>query len=317
MINSAGYRIGKVSKLTGISADTLRIWERRYAAVVPVRTEAGGRLYSADDIARLKLIKNLVDGGDSIGNVATLSIEQLQARSDETQRATSQILKHTPIRMVVIGESLSTIMKSAENSLQDIDLVACYANINVLLAADKPDQADILVIEQPTLQAETSIQIVDWLDRVNASHALLVYRFANQQALDKLARSKSSTLKAPASPQTIREHCLGLVTRQSTPDSHGDSEKSDFSEPAPARRYDDQALARIASISPVIKCECPHHLAELITSLNAFEKYSSECESRNSKDAELHAYLSRTASHARHMIENALDMVIEIENIEI
>ena len=65
MMNSTGYRIGKVSRLTGISADTLRIWERRYAAVVPVRTEAGGRLYSADDIARLKLIKNLV--GDAFG----------------------------------------------------------------------------------------------------------------------------------------------------------------------------------------------------------------------------------------------------------
>ena len=55
----------------------------------------------------------------------------------------------------------------------------------------------------------------------------------------------------------------------------------------------------------------------MIASLNAFEVYSSECESRNREDAELHGYLSRTASHARHMIENALDMVIEIENIEL
>ena len=76
MNESLGYRIGKVSKLTGISADTLRIWERRYAAVVPVRTEAGGRIYSTDDVSRLKIMKSLVDGGDSIGTVATLSIEQ-------------------------------------------------------------------------------------------------------------------------------------------------------------------------------------------------------------------------------------------------
>jgi hypothetical protein len=69
-------------------------------------------------------------------------------------------------------------------------------------------------------------------------------------------------------------------------------------------------------MSTTIRCECPKHLAELVTSLGAFEKYSSECESRSVKDAELHAYLSNTAAHARHMFENALSLVIEAENIE-
>ena len=77
------------------------------------------------------------------------------------------------------------------------------------------------------------------------------------------------------------------------------------------------ALGRLAGLSTTIKCECPQHLAELITSLSAFEKYSNECESRSIKDAELHAYLSGTASQARHMFENALSLVIEAENIEL
>ena len=284
---------------------------------MPVRTEAGGRLYTADDITRLKLVKNLVDGGDSIGNVATLNIDQLQARADETLQVSRQGLPQSPLRLVIIGESLSRAMQSAEHNLDEIELAASYPNVNNFLAAEAKHDADILVIEQPTLQSETSMQILDWLDHIHASHAVVIYRFANQDALDKLPKTKSSTLRAPTNPQTIREHCLGLRGTDQLPTAPQGPVGSDLGEAAPSRRYSDDALAKIASISPVIKCECPHHLAELISSLSAFEKYSSECESRNREDAEMHAYLSRTASHARHMIENALDMVIEIENIEI
>ena len=77
------YKIGVVSRLTGISAETLRIWERRYDTVTPARTAAGDRVYDADDIARLRLIKQLVDHGDSIGSVASLTEQVLQARIND------------------------------------------------------------------------------------------------------------------------------------------------------------------------------------------------------------------------------------------
>ena len=41
------YRIGAVSHLTGVAPDMLRVWERRYGAVVPMRAEKGSRLYRA------------------------------------------------------------------------------------------------------------------------------------------------------------------------------------------------------------------------------------------------------------------------------
>jgi len=86
---------------------------------------------------------------------------------------------------------------------------------------------------------------------------------------------------------------------------------------APLRKYDDQTLAKIAAISPTINCECPHHLAELLSDLTAFEKYSKECESRNAEDQAMHAYLNKTASHARYIIEDALTFVLEFENIKV
>ena len=54
------YPIRAVSKLTGISVDTLRAWERRYAVVDPERDERG-RLYSDADVERLRLLRQAVE----------------------------------------------------------------------------------------------------------------------------------------------------------------------------------------------------------------------------------------------------------------
>jgi DNA-binding transcriptional MerR regulator/methylmalonyl-CoA mutase cobalamin-binding subunit len=70
--DEAKYRVGMVAKMTGLSTHTLRMWEKRYAAVLPHRTEAGGRLYTDADVARLRLLHTLVESGHSIGGIAKL-----------------------------------------------------------------------------------------------------------------------------------------------------------------------------------------------------------------------------------------------------
>jgi len=72
MADEAKYRVGMVAKMTGLSTHTLRMWEKRYAAVLPRRTEAGGRLYTDADVTRLRLLHTLVQGGHSIGGIAKL-----------------------------------------------------------------------------------------------------------------------------------------------------------------------------------------------------------------------------------------------------
>jgi MerR family transcriptional regulator, light-induced transcriptional regulator len=61
------WRIKTVAERTGVRSDTLRAWERRYGLVEPVRSDKGYRLYSDDDIAVISKVKQLVDGGLSIG----------------------------------------------------------------------------------------------------------------------------------------------------------------------------------------------------------------------------------------------------------
>ena len=75
---AARYPIGAASRLTGIGIDTLRAWERRYGAVTPVRDDRRGRMYTAADVTRLRLLNGAVGQGHSIGRLARLSNDQLR-----------------------------------------------------------------------------------------------------------------------------------------------------------------------------------------------------------------------------------------------
>ena len=85
----------------------------------------------------------------------------------------------------------------------------------------------------------------------------------------------------------------------------------------PPRHFSDRDLARIARISSVVKCECPQHLASLLSSLSAFESYSAACENQNEADAKLHAYLHRTTADCRAEMEAALLHLLDVEGISL
>jgi DNA-binding transcriptional MerR regulator len=313
------YRIGAVARLTGVSTDTLRIWERRYGAVSPQRSPRGGRLYSAEDVARLRLMKQLLDAGDAIGEVATLDTEALQARAAEARRAPPELetlAEATPCQIVVVGESLAMALGAAGDTLDGITPVASYADIVDFELSGGDVHADVLVIEQATLHQDTAARVVDWLGRAKAAHAVVVYRYASADALARLPATRCSALRAPVDLRTLQAHCLSMMHASLVPVPAA-PDGAAATKPAPPRRYDDATLAQLATMSSTVKCECPRHLAELIANLSAFERYSNECESRSPRDAALHAFLHATASHARHMIEDALGHVIELEDIKL
>ena len=75
------YSVRAVSKLTGLSPDVLRAWERRYGAVEPLRTDGGTRRYREQDVERLRLLQAAVRAGHRIGEVADLETSELRQRS--------------------------------------------------------------------------------------------------------------------------------------------------------------------------------------------------------------------------------------------
>lgn len=72
------YSVTQVAELAKIPTETIYAWERRYDAITPNRTTSGRRVYTASDLARLKLLKACVEGGSRIGTIARLSDTSLQ-----------------------------------------------------------------------------------------------------------------------------------------------------------------------------------------------------------------------------------------------
>jgi DNA-binding transcriptional MerR regulator len=72
-----------ICQLTGINEHTLRAWERRYAVVKPKRLENGRRIYSIEDLEKLKLIALLIRKGFLIGNIAHHPLRELSSLLNE------------------------------------------------------------------------------------------------------------------------------------------------------------------------------------------------------------------------------------------
>ena len=72
------HRSGAVARMLRMPVATLRVWERRYRLTQPGLSPSGQRLYSADDMRRLALVKQLTDLGHAIGSLASLDMLQLQ-----------------------------------------------------------------------------------------------------------------------------------------------------------------------------------------------------------------------------------------------
>lgn len=78
-IQDKRHPIEVASRRTGLTKDLLRAWERRYSAVEPARTDSGRRLYSDEDIERLRNLRLVTGAGRAIGQVAGLPLDELEA----------------------------------------------------------------------------------------------------------------------------------------------------------------------------------------------------------------------------------------------
>lgn len=87
---NAHHSIKVVARHTGLTAHVIRIWEKRYRAVEPERTDTNRRLYSEEQIERLSLLREATQGGHSISHVAKLPIDKLRKLAAESPGTNGQ-----------------------------------------------------------------------------------------------------------------------------------------------------------------------------------------------------------------------------------
>lgn len=306
------YRISAVATLTGIPAPTIRMWERRYGAVDPGRSAGNGRLYSQADVDRLCLLRAAVDAGHAIGTIATLDERALKSRIEQTPRSAAIPARREPVVVCVRGGVLASVLAAAWADRADLRIHALDPVADPATDPDGADiHADVLIIEAPAVDADIVRDLRLLRSVVRAGRVVLIYQFAPRSLLARLDREGVLAVAGPAEPTQLARLCHLSAARPAPLDDVALPTR-----PARPRSFDDAALARLTRWPTSVQCECPNHLADLLTRLNAFEQYSLRCESRSPDDAAMHGMLHAATSHCRALMEQALVRVLAHEGID-
>ncbi|MET0980491.1 MAG: MerR family transcriptional regulator [Telluria sp.] len=303
------YRSGAAARLAGLPVETLRMWERRYNLSDAERSERGQRLYSAEQVARLGLLKQLVDQGHAIGVLASLEPAQLQAML--AAGAGGEYAAAGPVAVVLAGAQLARRLV-AEPGLPGIDVRASCARLEQFADLGVDHGAQVLVVERSELDDTALPAIAAARTACGVAATVVLYRFCASATIRALRAQGCLVARVPADLGELVLLCRAALAGQRLASPQG------LGAPAAAvapRRFDDDALAAMTAASNRLSCECPRHLSDLLMMLFSFERYSAQCAHRNPEDARLHAQLELAAGQARMVLEGAMETLAIAEGL--
>jgi len=304
MKTSKGYRSGVAARLAGLPVETLRVWERRYGLSDADRSPQGQRLYSAEQVHRLGLLKRVVDQGHAIGTVAMLGPEELASLAGvpPSMPGAAQSLK-----LVVVGAALAQRLGAAR-TVPALEIAAVAAQLHAAEDMQASADIDVLLIEVPEMTADAMPQIQALRRALTAKAVVVLYRFCDSATVRRLREHGCLVARSPSDASEVAILCNTALTGAALPPAGP-------TKPPAQRRLDDEELAALANASTSINCECPRHLADILMMLASFERYSGQCANRSAADAAMHEDLARSAGHARMLMEDALERLAYAEGL--
>jgi len=300
-------RSGTAARLAGLPVTTLRVWERRYGVVAAAKTVSGQRVYSAHDVSRLRLLRQLTHAGHAIGTIATLELESLQALVSGVA-ALAEPAASMPVHAVVVGRSAAHALEAVPGCV----LQAVHEDLEQAESAPAPQGVtDLLLVRLPSLQVAAVERVLALGAALGAGSVLVLYAFGTEATAQTLREAGVTVRREPVSG---RELALWVRGVRQMPAAVPAFSPAAGLQVAP-RRFSDEALARLAESPSTVACECLRHLSEIVAQLASFERYSQDCIATGPADALLHRQLSRTAGAARTLFEQALQRVVEEQGL--
>ncbi|WP_253635486.1 MerR family transcriptional regulator [Burkholderia multivorans] len=174
------YRSGEAARLARMPAATLRIWERRYGVVAPPKTPSGQRMYSEDDVQRIRLLKALVNQGHAIGTIANLSREGLEALSLADARSPAPA--EMGVSLAVFGE-----LPISESAVQRMGIRIVRRDMIDNESEHVTTSADALIATTTSLHEDVVSRLIILAQKLNARAVAVVYGFGTAEAVE-LAR---------------------------------------------------------------------------------------------------------------------------------
>lgn len=117
------HRIHRVAKLTGLSRDVIRVWERRFGLLTPTRGANRYRNYSDEDVALLRYLKKQLDAGASIGDLARVGREELMNR-----------MRAAAPRATIVDNTFDRLLRELLEALEPFDRIMFEKRLNGAVA---------------------------------------------------------------------------------------------------------------------------------------------------------------------------------------
>lgn len=318
-------RSSAVAQLAAMPVATLRIWEQRYQAIQPSAAPSGHRLYSAADVRRVVMLRQLTQQGHAIGSIAALPDQQLQSLLQE-YAASAPELQAAP-RTLVLGGALHMRLSAPPISAKlprSLGLLAPVETLAEALLGASASGYQLMLWQMPSLQNAIPIDLRAAQHNWPECQLAVVYRYASPSALASYAAAGIAVLSESADDTELARWLLSLlpagpaadqVITQATRQAIASATGSRLPLPIAPRQFDNKVLVAIAGMAPILECECPQHIAGLLRQLADFEIYSAGCAHDSPADAALHGELQRIAGRARTMFETALVRLAELKGI--
>jgi hypothetical protein len=302
------YGIGTIARLTGLKPDTLRVWERRYGLGASYKSTTGRRQYTQSDLEHLQLIAALVHDGARIGEISqaprkTLEI-MLKARGGHADRR----LPSPKPKALFIGTGLCGWLDAHQGCISSVNAMLMRSDIDSgAVAVTDGQQFDVLVVECSSLSPSRVAAIEALKETQEGCKVIVCYRLGNDKWRKELEARGMQAVEFPPNPTQFAFELAQCAVRQET--EQGSYDLGQLVE-TKAPIFSDDELRAAHILKTHINCECPPHLAQLITALKEFEQYSTECSIENWQDAAVHASIYAYTAQARHLMERALQHVV-------
>ena len=208
-----GQPMRVVAKRTGISPHLIRMWERRYSAITPARTETGRRLYTDEEIERLILLRRATLEGQAISQIANLPTDQLRtlapAESNDIKEASANP------NSASVEQHFNFCLQSMENlDAVELEIRLLRASINL------GQQAFLEKLLHPLLETTGEM----WSDgRLNVAHEHLASAVV-RSLLGSMSVSSNADRSAPLLVGTTpmgQHHEFGTLMALVTASSSG------------------------------------------------------------------------------------------------
>ncbi len=304
------YGIGTVARLTGLKPDTLRVWERRYGLGASHKSATGRRQYTQSDLEHLQLVATLVADGARIGEIADSERKTLEMLLRQRGLQSSGSVSKSKPRAVFVGVGICDWLDGHQGCISNVD-----ARLSRSDFADLSDEGleaigecDVLVVECASL-GSAQIERLRTLQKAEiAKRLIVIYRFGNSRWIEELESSGVASMEYP--PESGK---LAFEIARSVADAEISVGEGNLGElvAAKPRRFNALELSAAANLKSTLECECPRHISELITALANFEEYSASCSIDNWHEAAVHACIYAYTGQARHLMEKALQAVLE------